>query len=51
MFSESDCREETSKYLLVFHKYKHASDILRVLQVLADRTHTSFGREIRVHVL
>jgi hypothetical protein len=28
VFSESDCREETSEHILVFHKSKHASDIL-----------------------
>jgi len=48
VLSESDCRGEASKYILVFRKSEYASDIFCVFQVLTDRTHERFGREILV---
>ena len=45
MFSESDCREKTSEYTWCFTNL-NTRQTYCVFQVLTERTHTRFGREV-----
>jgi hypothetical protein len=48
VFSESDSRDETPKYVLVCHKSKRVSDIFCVSEILTDRSHTIFRGQIHI---